>query len=99
VKEGEAMVVAKGGVEMEVGLAEAARVADLAAVAKVAAKVGEVTDGEGTEAATVVVAMVAATAVEKVAVVMVEDSVVKGGMAEVATAEGLEARKAVPVAR
>jgi hypothetical protein len=84
---------------MEVGLAEAARVADLAAVAKVAAKVGEVTDGEGTEAATVVVAMAAATAVEKVAVVMVEDSVVKGGMAEVATAEGLEARKAVPVAR
>lgn len=51
------------------------------------------------EAATVVVAMVAATAVEKVAVVMVEDSVVKGGMAEVATAEGLEARKAAPVAR
>ena len=93
------MVVAKGGVEMEVGLAEAARVADLAAAAKVAAKVVEVTDGAGTEAATGVAAMAAATAVEKVAVVMVEDSEVTGGMAEVATVEGLAARMAAPVAR
>jgi hypothetical protein len=82
-----------------VGGAAAARVAALGAAAKVAAKGGEVTAWEGTEEATVVVAMAAATAVEKVAVVMVEDSVVKGGMGEVATAEDLEARKAAPVAR
>ena len=45
-------MAAKVGEEMVVGLAEAARVADLAAAAKVAAKVVEVTDGAGTEAAT-----------------------------------------------